>query len=154
MKVYSVNNKITVICPICNSSYIFDSSGRINKCKFTCKKCKTTHLCEVCYRSTFRKECDLFSTIMFNDLIYNCTILDMSLCGYRFKLSKLPLIPLTIGDHAKLIFMLPNKQQFEVNDIIEIVYSSGLIFGAKVILNNTYSPQQRNKGFWLQDGGR
>lgn len=164
MKIYVREGQATFICEDCNVIEIKHMTTHNPHIAHTCKKCGFITSCNLCYRKTYRKVCDIDATLRLNpntkiESKYPIKIIDLSLHGYRLRLLKKT--PVGIGDVGIVEYVLPSKKKSKISQEIEIRsniqddvemkhYSEkfGLI-GAKCINVNHYSEQQKTKGFWL-----
>jgi len=90
MKIYVREGQATFICDDCGDVTLKHMETHIPHVAHKCNKCGFITSCELCYRSSYRKVCDIDATITLKSesIKYPVKILDMSLHGYRLKLLK------------------------------------------------------------------
>lgn len=136
------DNHFVFVCQ-CGVTKELELPRRRTKVNVTCKCGEKTNV-NLCSRQTHRKATNI-------DALLNkglrVMIVDMSENGYKIRPNHAH--PLKLGQKYNLSYTLPDKQQTEIHEVVEIVRATKTDYGLK-IEDKPYSKSKRAKGFWLR----
>jgi len=145
-----INSEFTFTCSFCSKARRIKYDKPIKVLNIRCSCGKKTKV-QLCTRSYFRKKTDITATVSIMNESITCTIIDMSVRGYGIKIPDklISALSLKIDDIVIIKYILPNNNNTYIEEQVRIKMITSNKIGVTLATDNSYNPEQKQKGFWL-----